>query len=1169
MVDATTSSMDWLDKLTQLTVRPPERLDHFDVGEELGRGGFGAVYSAWDNSLERFVALKLLHFVHLSDRAQIDCFLTEARTMARLRHPNILPVWSGGVYAGVPYLVMPLISGHSLADEIRKRASESQAPLPEPEVLRIAVALAQAVAHAHANQVLHCDIKPSNVLIDQEQVLLIDFGMAKLLGQELSKASMNGGTLAYCAPEMLDGHCDAGSDLFSLGATLYELATGHKVRKGQDTPQLLQEIRSDTSARPGTRLDGVSFGLEAILMKLLEQEPSRRYASATQLLSDLQGLEYRTSSSVSDETPDCRRPAEKSVEKSIDKHGSLRRGLFSGLIAACFFASIYWMWLGGLRTPGKKLSSIPAPKERFLGFAAQRGVKQPFLDSKEPDVCPSFRSQADRQARRLFIETLDQRVVLSATLLASTLDSPQAIENPSEGFGGGSDLQASAFVAARSGKGARLVEGNRIVFPMKVGNEANLDAAQGEVEFWYRPTEDAAANDVTNVLFNVGSYYDVPRLTVSESDSLTFSITGPDWQQYSVSSEWGANVWHADVWVHVRAAWEMDAEQLRMQLFVDGASVDAAAFANPDWSESFSDYFGPSSPIVLGAADSGGLFTAAGLYDELVIRSQPHFESTIPDPPGIPPADPPADPPVAPPADPPWAPTEPVFPLRPLDRPAVGQWTQDPTFGTWLTRLSDESERGGFESHVYSQLQAFSADSRYILLTGSRGYRVLELDSMTPLTGFDSSSWNVPRWHPTSPRHIVHFDTNADTTVRIQQTDVVTGVTETILTLPEQYTHVRVNESFEELSDDGRYLAGMLTSAGGGSVLVGVDLQSRSLQAELPISQLYSSVCQADPAWGEVEPDWVGVDPEGRHLVIQWTRDGNSRCSGMETFDIQTGDFVGRVYDGHQHSDLGLSSDGPFMMTFELAGPNPYNGQPAIAIRDLPGDPLQASPPQFLKILDWGIGEHVSCQGLSGSCLITAGSMAANGWNAFEQELFFQNLDGTTDRLLHHRSTSSRYWAQPRASVSPNGRYLVFASDWAAPGAAQTDAGFGQPGLSDPYLVDLWRGEPQSLNLDVDTAWARWKPSPHGLWSPELQAWESEEAFEPELVQPPVLESANFASLDANSVDKHLELLAAARGSNAESHSIESDSQDSGPLNLRDALEDWFELAFDGRPVGR
>lgn len=386
-----------------------------------------------------------------------------------------------------------------------------------------------------------------------------------------------------------------------------------------------------------------------------------------------------------------------------------------------------------------------------------------------------------------------------------------------------------------------------------------------------------------------------------------------------------------------------------------------------------------------------------------------------------------------------------------LAPPAPGETVLDPRFCHPLRRVSASSEGGAFETPEYSQLQAFSADNAYLLLLSPAGYLVRRVDDLGVVAGLDTSGWNAARWYPPEPHTILHFDSNADTTLRVQLTNVDDGTTRTVFTFPAQYERVIVNASSDELSDDGRWLAGIASRGDGAWVIFALDVVGGALGAELVIDDLYTGACAPDPEWGNVTPDWVGVSPLGNYLVVQWTRDGTARCSGLETFDPVSGAFVGRVYDGHQHGDLGVRTDGSeFFMTFELYHPS---GNLALGVRDLPGTDT-VSEPEYLLVLDWGNGDHISCQGPRGVCLVTAGVWPDNGWSAFEGELFLLYLDGSVERLAHHRSTSCGYWVQPRATISRDGRLVAFASDW---GRAQQCDDLGR---GDPYILE--RGAPSA-----------------------------------------------------------------------------------------------------------
>ena len=379
-----------------------------------------------------------------------------------------------------------------------------------------------------------------------------------------------------------------------------------------------------------------------------------------------------------------------------------------------------------------------------------------------------------------------------------------------------------------------------------------------------------------------------------------------------------------------------------------------------------------------------------------------------------------------------------------ISLPAVGVPFVDTNFGTTIRRVSDSSEHGGMESHIYSQLQAFSTDSELLLLVGPEGYRVRRVSDFAQVTE-PTWDWSAPRWQPAERHTIVDFGTNpaGDVTVRYHHLD--TGVTETVFTFPSQYDRVSSNESFEDLSLDGHWMNGMLWRDDGQPALFTLDLENRRLGTEINVHGLYTGPCQPDPEWGEVTPNWVGVSPLSRNLVVAWNRDGADRCSGVETFDLHTGAFVGRAFEGHQHGDLGVMPDGASEVyaTFEV-----YIG-PGVGLHALPGT-IPSSPGKLIRPLDWGNMDHISGRGPNGEFLVTAGEDSSNGWTAFEGEVFVQHTDGRVERLAHHRSTRSDYWVQPRASLSRDGRYAIFASDWGR------DTG----GRGDPYIVDLGAGTP-------------------------------------------------------------------------------------------------------------
>ena len=381
----------------------------------------------------------------------------------------------------------------------------------------------------------------------------------------------------------------------------------------------------------------------------------------------------------------------------------------------------------------------------------------------------------------------------------------------------------------------------------------------------------------------------------------------------------------------------------------------------------------------------------------------------------------------------------------PLSEPGQDVPFADPVFGTTLRRLAEASENGSFETHIYSQLQAFSTDNEYVLLTRPEGYLVRRLYNLSQVT-LDTAEWNAPRWQPALTHTLVHYDTNADTTVRVQYTNVDNGQTTTVFTFSAQYEYVRSNQSFDELSRDGRWMSGMVQRDDGAQVVFALDLQNLELGALLPLPDLYAGPCEPDPQWGELEPDWVGVSPLGNYLVVQWPRDGMTRCSGLETFDLSTGALVGRVAESHQHGDLGLLPDGvtEMFMTFELYHPS---GMLSIGYRVLPGT-ATVSEPVYVQTLDW-FGAHISCQGPAGVCLVTTDADVSNGWQPLEGEVYLLYTDGAVLRLAHHRTSNCGYWVQPRGSLSLDGQYAIFTTDW----GVNSCGGAFDLGAGDPYVI--------------------------------------------------------------------------------------------------------------------
>jgi aminoglycoside phosphotransferase (APT) family kinase protein len=264
----------------------PAVLGDFRIVREIGRGGMGVVYEAEQQSLKRRVALKVLRFGG-GDTEAMRRFQREAETVARLHHTNIVPIFAVGCEQGTHYYAMQFIAGRSLAE-----ASKAGQGRDLREAARWGVQAAEALAYAHARGVIHRDVKPSNLLLDDEgTVWLTDFGLARCTDElTMTATGMLLGTPRYVSPEqasVVSKPVDARSDVYSLGASLYELATGKPVYDGETLQRLLAQIRDAEPTPPRRHRPDLPRDLETVLMKCLEKEPSRRYASAQELADDL------------------------------------------------------------------------------------------------------------------------------------------------------------------------------------------------------------------------------------------------------------------------------------------------------------------------------------------------------------------------------------------------------------------------------------------------------------------------------------------------------------------------------------------------------------------------------------------------------------------------------------------------------------------------------------------------------------------------------------------------------------------------------------------------------------------------------------------------------------------------------------------------------------------
>ena len=287
-----------------MALTPSTKLGPYEIQSPLGAGGMGEVYRARDTRLDRTVAVKILPS-HLSNNPEAkQRFEREARAISALNHPNICTLYDVGHQNGIDYLVMEFLEGETLADRLRRGR------LPMEQTLRYATEVADALETAHRRGIVHRDLKPGNIFVTAHgECKVLDFGLAKLEEEAdvldanaptspavLTSPGAAVGTVAYMSPEQARGETlDARTDIFSLGAVLYEMATGKVAFPGKTSAVVFKAILDETPARPVHLNPAILPKLEDIILKTLEKDREIRYQVAAELRGDLKRLQRDTS----------------------------------------------------------------------------------------------------------------------------------------------------------------------------------------------------------------------------------------------------------------------------------------------------------------------------------------------------------------------------------------------------------------------------------------------------------------------------------------------------------------------------------------------------------------------------------------------------------------------------------------------------------------------------------------------------------------------------------------------------------------------------------------------------------------------------------------------------------------------------------------------------------
>ncbi len=264
-------------------LREGEYVGNYRVISQLGQGGMATVFKAHHASLNRYVALKMIHQSFLNDNQFVARFKREAQIIAQLEHPNIVPVYDFDEYEGQPFLIMKYIPGIALSDSL------VDGPLELRDTMAVLPKVAAGLDYAHQQGILHRDIKPSNIMLDESaRTYVTDFGLARTVdaGESTLSRGMLVGTPAYMSPEQGEGvrELDARSDLYSLGVVMYELIVGRVPFTGGSTYTILRDHMTTPPPSPSSLNPDVPAAVEAVLFRALAKDPDDRFQTASDMV---------------------------------------------------------------------------------------------------------------------------------------------------------------------------------------------------------------------------------------------------------------------------------------------------------------------------------------------------------------------------------------------------------------------------------------------------------------------------------------------------------------------------------------------------------------------------------------------------------------------------------------------------------------------------------------------------------------------------------------------------------------------------------------------------------------------------------------------------------------------------------------------------------------------
>jgi serine/threonine-protein kinase len=413
--------------------------DRYRLDREIGAGGMATVYLAQDLRHDRRVALKVLR-PELAAVIGAERFLAEIKLTANLQHPHILPLFDSGEADSYLFYVMPFVEGETLRDRLNR---EKQ--LPVPDAVRIATEVASALDYAHRHGVVHRDIKPENILLHDGQALVADFGIAlaasKASGARMTETGMSLGTPHYMSPEQAMGEREitARSDVYALGAVLYEMLTGEPPFTGNTAQAVVARVLTESPRPLATQRHTIPRNLEAAVLTALEKLPADRFATAAEFADALKDKTYQSTVSLEAAGAGAAGRAGK---------GRRRSPVTVGLVGATAAATAAALW-GWLRpAPAQPLTqfSLALPPAQALQPAPNTGGGRIAIS---PDGRRMVYSGPGEGGTRLWLRSLDQ---LAATPVSGTEGAASPFFSPDGGrigfIKGGTNVRIASLEGA-------------------------------------------------------------------------------------------------------------------------------------------------------------------------------------------------------------------------------------------------------------------------------------------------------------------------------------------------------------------------------------------------------------------------------------------------------------------------------------------------------------------------------------------------------------------------------------------------------------------------------------------------------------------------------------------------------------------------------------------------